>query len=366
LFFPIGVIFIQFVHHTVVIMIFPCKYANGDRHPVNKIALYLAISTLFASVNLFNVKQVDAKEPASLSHAVIANPKANTKEKLRIAVLDFDYSSVADYQRWTWWLESNARGVSDILVNQLVESGSFVVVERSKLDAILSEQNLGASGRIDPSTAAKIGKILGVDAVVIGSITGFNLEQDSGGISVPLFGRVGGGQTTANVKLNVRLVNTTTAEILLVAEGNGQSNRGDGSINIRGYGLDTSSRKEAQLLTTATVNAVTQVSQKINNNATSLAGVTKAAPSVNALVADISGKTVILNKGLADGYRQGLKLSIERVSREVKDPATGKVIRQITQAIGTIEITEADNQSSVAKIISGTGFKVGDVAKPDQ
>ncbi|MBW4642487.1 MAG: penicillin-binding protein activator LpoB [Goleter apudmare HA4340-LM2] len=340
---------------------------TGDRYQVKKIALYFVISTLLASTSLFNIKQVSAEEQAvamKFAHPVKANLKTNTKEKLRIAVLDFDYSSVADYQRWMWWLESNARGVSDILVNQLVEGGNFVVVERSKLDAILSEQNLGASGRIDVSTAAKIGKILGVDAVVIGSITGFNLEQDGGGISVPLFGRVGGGQTTANVKLNVRLVNTSTAEILMTAEGNGQSNRGDGSINIRGYGLDTSSRKEAKLLTTATVDAVTQVVQKINNNATTLAEVPKTAPSVTALVADISGKTVIINKGLSDGYRQGMKLSIQRVSREVKDPATGKVIRQITQAIGMIEITEADNQSSVAKVISGAGFKVGDVAKP--
>jgi curli biogenesis system outer membrane secretion channel CsgG len=342
---------------------------TDDRHRVNKIALSFAISSLFFSFHLLNARQVSAEDkaaPTNFSHPVTANLKANAKEKVRIAVLDFDYSSVADYQRWIWWLQSNARGVSDILVNQLVEGGSFTVVERSKLDAILSEQNLGISGRLDASTAAQIGKILGVDAVVVGAITGFNLEENGGGVNVPLFGRVGGGQTTANVKLNVRLVNTSTAEILLTAEGNGQSNSGEGSINIRGYGLDTSSRKEAQLLTTATVNAINQVVKKINDNATTLAAIPKAAPSVSALVADISGNTVIVNKGLSDGYRQGMKLSIQRVSKEVKDPATGKVIRQITQAIGIIEITEADAQSSVAKVISGKGFKVGDVAKPAQ
>lgn len=344
------------------------SHSNSESHRVNKVALSFVISTLFISVNLSNIKQVNAQDKAIQidSNIIAANLKANTKEKLRIAVLDFDYSSVADYQRWIWWLQSNARGVSDILVNQLVEGGNFVVVERSKLDAILSEQNLGASGRVDTSTAAKIGKILGVDAVIVGSITGFNLEEDSGGISVPLFGRVGGGQTTANVKLNVRLVNTSTAEILLTAEGNGQSNSGGGSINISGYGLDTSSRKEAKLLTTATVNAINQVIKKINDNSTTLAAIPKSAPSVSALVADISGNTVILNKGSSDGYRQGMKLSIERVSKQVKDPATGKVIRQITQAIGIIEITEADAQSSVGKVISGKGFKVGDVAKPAQ
>jgi len=54
---------------------------------------------------------------------------------------------------------------------------------------------------------------------------------------------------------------------------------------------------------------------------------------------------------------------VERVSREVKDPATGKVLRRITAPVGEVEVTEADEGSAVAKAVSGTGFKVGDVVK---
>ncbi len=85
------------------------------------------------------------------------NLKNNKKEKPRIAVLDFDYSSVAS--NWLWWWTSSAKGVSDILINKLVEGGNYRVIERSKLDAILAEQNLGASGRVDASTSAQIGRI---------------------------------------------------------------------------------------------------------------------------------------------------------------------------------------------------------------
>jgi curli biogenesis system outer membrane secretion channel CsgG len=334
-------------------------------YKANKITLSLIASTLFVGLGFINIQQASAQDKVvqlNSSNTSIVNLKTNSKEKLRIAVLDFDYSSIAD--EWSWWWRSSASGVSDILVNKLVEGGNFVVVERSKINAILSEQNLGASGRVDASTAAQIGRVLGVDAVVIGSVTGFNIEREGGGVSLPFLGSVGGGKTTANVKLNVRLVNTSTAEILFTAEGNGQSNRGDGSINIRGYGVDTSSRKEAKLLTDASVDAINQVAQKINSSSTQLATAPKAVPNVSALVADISGSSIILNKGSSDGYRQGMQLSIERVTRVVKDPATGNVIRQITQAVGKIEITEADAKSSVAKVISGKGFKVGDVAKP--
>ena len=58
-----------------------------------------------------------------------------------------------------------------------------------------------------------------------------------------------------------------------------------------------------------------------------------------------------------------MRLAVERVSREVKDPASGKVLRRITSPVGEIEVTEADEGSSVAKIVSGQGFKVGDVVK---
>jgi hypothetical protein len=39
------------------------------------------------------------------------------------------------------------------------------------------------------------------------------------------------------------------------------------------------------------------------------------------------------------------------------------VLRRMSKAIGSLEITEVDDGSSVCKILNGTGFKVGDLAK---
>ncbi len=102
----------------------------------------------------------------------------------------------------------------------------------------------------------------------------------------------------------------------------------------------------------------------LNNNAEKLATAPGAISNVNSLIAATSKGQVILNKGSADGYQVGMKLSIERVTETVKDPATGKVLRQLTQKIGLAEIVEVDAASSVAKIVAGGKFKVGDMAKP--
>jgi len=61
--------------------------------------------------------------------------------------------------------------ISEELVTRLVNSGSFDVVERGLLDQVLGQLKLGQSGVIDPGTAQQVGKIAGVEAVVLGTIT---------------------------------------------------------------------------------------------------------------------------------------------------------------------------------------------------
>lgn len=59
----------------------------------------------------------------------------------------------------------------------------------------------------------------------------------------------------------------------------------------------------------------------------------------------------------------GSRIVIERVTQVIKDPTTGQVIRRLSQPIGQIRITEVDSTSSVGEIVSGSQFKVGDIAK---
>ena len=66
-----------------------------------------------------------------------------------------------------------------MLVDKLVADGAYSVIERKALDKILAEQNFSNSDRADPSTAAKIGTVLGVDAIIIGSITQFGRDDKS-------------------------------------------------------------------------------------------------------------------------------------------------------------------------------------------
>lgn len=289
------------------------------------------------------------------------------KEKRRIAVLDFDFSSLSDTSFLSGVYAGNAasKGVSNLLTNELFKTGQFIVIERSRIDAVLAEQNLGNSGRVEPTTAAQIGRILGVDAVLIGSVTKFSVEGESR--SVGGFFGIGGNQTkkTANVQIAGRLISTATAEILAVGEGAGESRKSDSGGTIFGISTSSNSSSDERLLGDAATQAVTQLASQINSAAPKLSSIRPIAPTVDALVADITGNQVVINKGGRDGFRPGMVLSIERVSKTVKDPVTGKVLRVVSQPIGRIQLIEVDPSSSVGKLIAGKGssIRVGDRAK---
>ncbi len=102
------------------------------------------------------------------------------QKKKRVAVMNFDYSTVHSGVSGIFGQNVDVgSGISDLLVDRLVRSGVYSVIERNALDKVLREQNFSNSDRADASTAAKIGKVLGVDAIIIGSITQFGRDDQT-------------------------------------------------------------------------------------------------------------------------------------------------------------------------------------------
>src|SRR5512147_1555525 len=169
--------------------------------------------------------------------------------KKRVAVFDFDYSTVRTGVAAIFGTDIDVgKGISALLVKRLVQDGTFSVIEREKMDMILKEQNFSNSDRFNPNSAAKIGKLLGVDAIIVGNITQFGNETKNQGV-----GGGGGGwggfglggfkhkESKAIVTLDARIVDIDTAEILAVADGKGVSSRSSTSLlggggNWHGFG----------------------------------------------------------------------------------------------------------------------------------
>src|SRR5664279_676451 len=160
-------------------------------------------------------------------------PASSQGRKKRVAVFDFDYATVQTYSAAAFGSNVDVgRGIADLAVKYLVQDGTYSVIERKAMDKILTEQNFSNSDRANPNSAAKLGKLLGVDAIIVGSVTQFgndtkntNIGGGGGNWGGYGLGGVGHKKTKAIVAVDARLVDIDTAEILGVASGKGESSR---------------------------------------------------------------------------------------------------------------------------------------------
>jgi curli biogenesis system outer membrane secretion channel CsgG len=295
----------------------------------------------------------------------------------RIAILDFDYATVQSSTAALFGTNVDVgKGIADLLVTDLVKDGTYSIIERKALDKIMAEQNFSNSQRADSTSAAKIGKLLGVDAIIVGSITEFGNETKKtnlgggggnwGGFGV---GGIGHSNTKANVAINARVVNVDTGEILAVAEGKGESSRSSTSLlggggNWHGFGGGNADFGSSNFQNTIIGEATKTATDKLS--ADLIAGASRVSVrtiTIDGLVAAVDGGQVILNVGARAGVKVGDQLEVVRVTKEIKDPATGQVIRRLSSTIGILRATDVDDSSAVCTPVSGSGFQTGDRVK---
>ena len=305
-----------------------------------------------------------------------AQTQASTRAK-RVAILDFDYSTVRTSTAALFGTDIDVgRGVSDMLVTSLVNDGTYSVIERALLDQILAEQEFASSDRVDSSSAAQIGRVLSVDAIIVGSVTQFGNDTRStalGGVGRAIgrlgFGGFGRDETKAIVAVDARIIDVDTAEILAVAQGTGESSRtsttvlgGGGSWS--GFGAGGVNFGSSDFQETILGEAVRLATESLSGELVSRSGrIELRQVVVEGLVAAVDGNLVIVNVGSNAGASVGDRMTIERVTREIRDPATDAIIRRLSSEVGAIELIDVDAISAIGRIVAGADFQVGDVVK---
>src|SRR5205823_3403863 len=109
-----------------------------------------------------------------------------------IAVLPFDNSGSYGQDKENF--DALQKGIAGMLISELAANPAARVVEREEIEKLLAEQSLGASGKVTPETAAKIGKLVGARYVIVGTFIDFY----------------------GDFRLDARLVNVETSEIVKV------------------------------------------------------------------------------------------------------------------------------------------------------
>jgi curli biogenesis system outer membrane secretion channel CsgG len=300
--------------------------------------------------------------------------------KRRVAILPFEYGAVTA----NVGTHDVGKGITTLLITKLVNDGTYSVVERQVLDSILKEQNLSVSDRADPATAAKIGKLLSVDAIIVGTVTQFGFESKTtdvgAGVStatayIPVVGGFGGfgslksHKSKVHVAIDARIVDINTSEILGAVHGAGESKRGGmsmwGGALGSGGGFDMGSSDFATSIAgEATLAAVDQMGGQIIEMAAKVPdGQSIAAANVEGKVADVTGTQVIINVGKQNGIAIGDNLTVDHPYKTIKDPTSGKTLKELVNTVAVIKISAVDPSSATGDIVKGAGVAVGDSVK---
>jgi curli biogenesis system outer membrane secretion channel CsgG len=265
--------------------------------------------------------------------------------KKRIGIVDFENASTE--HRWGGGKSGLADAARDVTTEALVKSGGFVVIEREQIAQVLKEQGLGMTGAISPQTAAKAGKLLGLQALITGKITDFNAKEEASG-----FGGFYQARTRiAHARVSLRITDATTGEIWTAESGEGTAKQK--STMVMGGGQvshdETIGKK-------ALYKAIYQMIGKILAKS-------DAKPWTSTVAKVDKGKRVYIVAGSDLGLEAGTELTVRRMGEEITDPTTGQVIgHELGQTLGTLQVAEHLNEKlSVCIPTKGAGFNVGDV-----
>jgi curli biogenesis system outer membrane secretion channel CsgG len=285
----------------------------------------------------------------------VASP-AWAQAKIRVALWDFDNNSA---QSWWFWdkLGPAARNQIDTAFSEdATLREKFTVIERQALELVMKEQGLSSAGALDPQTAAKVGKILGVKYIITGGIDKFAINKTSGGI-----GRLGvGGQLVqADATINLRFIDTTTAERVVSVSADAEVKKGGGFFRGTSLSRDAEWGLASEVIEKVAKDVVVKLVVP-----TTLARIGPGGGPASGLegrIAKVDGNRAWLNIGSSSGVKVGDKFTVFNMGDAIVDPDTGQSLGASEKETGAGAVTEVQDRFAV---ITFTGSaKVKDTAR---
>lgn len=300
---------------------------------------------------------------------VCAGACAQSAPRKRVAVLNFDNPATpADAPAGLFGADGGdvGKGVSVLLIEKLVRGGKYTVVDRSALEELLKEQKAEDTKDMDAyALAARIGRMVGLDAMIIGGVTQYGVE-DQGKEAKAHGGTLGGALKTrkakAQVEITAQVFNVTNGQVMGSFVGKGESSRTGDITVIAGHGQSKgamemlSSEFADSLLPEATRAAVDQVSKELD---AFTAQIPELRLAIDGRVAEVNGTQLTLNVGKKNGVKPGDQLTILRDPPIPADPGP-RALAALPQRIGLATITEVSEVYSTAVLPGTAEVKVGD------
>lgn len=320
---------------------------------MNSFRMYLASGLLSVALLTLPVAGILADEnDATEAERILTKPLSRIKgPKRSVAVAFFGATTTFSNE---YGLSDVGGGLAALLSTALVESGQFVVVERTRLSSVLMEQELAASEMLQAEGAPEVGELLGAQYLVMGEVTEFteNAKRSAFSIGVGNGDRriaLAPGKREGKVAIDVRVVNTSTGEVV-------EAFHVSEKVKARAFSVtleqDDVSLGHSQLANTALGQAARAA---INAVAQTFAKAAAKEPWRGAVV-DYDQLGIAINAGQDAGVRVGDAFLVQRIAKVLTDPTTGRVLGKRAYNVGEIKIFQVEGELAYGEYIPQTNI----------
>jgi curli biogenesis system outer membrane secretion channel CsgG len=271
----------------------------------------------------------------------------------------------------SYWQPAMGSGLCEMLITEVGKLNKFQVLETTQLDALKDEIKMGDDGWVEQSEKVEKGGFAAADFMFTAKVTRFGNKETNVGLGGFVPGALGGlgvHQTTADVRIDWRLVDASNRKIIKTGSSTAAQKGGGftlgSSVNGRGGGIGFDNREFMDsALGKATVKALAQITSDLapvplpesgrHKKKAAAAGQQAAASSAAAeglrqtpgkVLAVADKDTIIVSLGGKNGFKPGDKLNLYETT-EVKDDK-GTVVFTDEKLVGEVTVQSAQEERS--------------------
>lgn len=312
------------------------------RHMTTLVVMALAIGLSGCAIQTPSIEQKESPQPLatqkSAQQAIISEAPAAPTLKRKIALgritneTNYGQSLLRDRHD-----DPLGKQVTDLMSKALTESGAYLVFERPDIGRIQAEGSL---------TNAKL-NLIGVDALIIGSLTEFGRKTlgETGFASASK-------RQVAFAKVDVRVVDVNTGHVFFATSGAGEASTETAST----FGFGSQAGYDGTLNDSAIRQAVASAVSKLS--------VEMSSRPWQTYILKADGNRVFLGGGKSQGIKPGMQFAVQTQGEQVKSPQTGALVTLPGQVIAQVRVEALFgdselNEGAVASVVSGSlaGYK---------
>jgi len=292
-----------------------------------------------ATVQKADIQQVPVEKP-QVSKTIVAEQTGKRYLKRKVAIARFSNETV--YGQGFWVDENKDRigkQASDILSAKLAAADRFILLERTDIDKINKELRLGNLSNLG----------IAADYLIIGSVSEFGRKTVS---DVGIFSRV--KKQEARAKVNIRLVDVRTGQIVYSEEGEGEAFSEAGTVMGVGSRADYDSTLNEKAIGAAISKLTSNVIENLLQN------------PWRSYVLSYESNNYIIAGGKSQGVKVNDIFGVYKRGKAIRNPQTSMMVELPAQLIGKVRVvslmgSDPNNEISLCTVEAGdipkTGFE---------